>query len=228
MMPLLTSFVLFLASQASAQVIPGLAPVDVYLSLEKSDFTTQKNYGKEQHEFVCSLDAEGTSYRVTIYIPAGEITKVKVVSAVVTNTGNDESATNPDAADFLGYAATLNYDGAMPAEAKDWVEKNVGKTGSATFGPAKYELFANGRACVLRISPQTDFSPPPPPKPSASELRAAAARRESKPLVGVSYAECVKWNGEPRIKEPDTGWAWWAGFRAKFADGKVVETADVK
>jgi hypothetical protein len=55
------------------------------------------------------------------------------------------------AADFLGFVATLLYEGAEPARARQWVVENVSSGGKLTIGNANFELSSEERARVLRI-----------------------------------------------------------------------------
>lgn len=55
--------------------------------------------------------------------------------------------------DFLGYVATVAYDGANPRATRSWVER-VGDSGRKHFGAATYELSTAdaGRARTLTIA----------------------------------------------------------------------------
>lgn len=134
-------------------LIPGLAPVDVYLNLESKGFTTSKNFGAEQSDFICASETAELSLSATIYMPARAPSTVSVVTASATYLGSGAAQTTERVGEFLGYIATLPYDGAQPEAARRWVEQNNGRKAERVFGPVRYELFANGRSRVLRLSP---------------------------------------------------------------------------
>jgi len=184
----------------SAEPIPGLAPVDIYLNLENKGFTTDKRFGKEQHTFVCKEETGAFLNTASITIPASQgADVVTVVNAMHQN--YSAASTDALAVGFLGYCATLPYDGAEPAKARAWVEANIGKNVSAVFGGVSFQLFANGQTRILRLS-------------RAIELPN---------LVGKSYAECVKEWGEAWKLDRATAWAEWGTFRARFKNQVCVE-----
>lgn len=61
---------------------------------------------------------------------------------------------------YLGYAATLPYDGANPAKAKAWIEANVkaakkqGNVLSTVIGPVKFDLYGTEWMRVLEVKPK--------------------------------------------------------------------------
>lgn len=198
----LLAVLLFTVAALGVEPIPGLAPVDIYLNLEGKGFTTDKRYGKEQHTFECKEQTGAYLNTASITIPAGQgADQVTVVNAMHQN--YSEASTDALAVGFLGYCATLPYDGAEPAKARAWVEANLGKNVSAVFGGVKFELFANGRTRILRLS-------------KALELPN---------LIGKSYPECVKEWGEAWKLDRATGWAEWGNFKARFKDRACVEVA---
>lgn len=141
------------ASAPRSGVIPGLAPVDVYLNLESKGFTTKKNFGKEQSDFVCSLEEGGAQYNATIYMPAPGVQDVSVVTAMLLNVGQPEAMTDTQARGFFGYISTLTYNNAAPDEARAWVEANLGKNAETSIRGVRFQLFANSpRGRVLRMS----------------------------------------------------------------------------
>src|SRR5215208_3810129 len=71
------------------------------------------------------------------------------VSARISGEGGMPS--DEAAADFLGFVATLLYEGAEPARARQWVVENVSSGGKLTIGNANFELSSEERARVLRI-----------------------------------------------------------------------------
>jgi len=71
----------------------------------------------------------------------------------------DNALFNAVAKGYLGYAATVPYDGADQEKAKAWVEANVkaankqGKVLSTVIGPVKFELYGTQWFRVLEVKP---------------------------------------------------------------------------
>lgn len=183
----------------AVEPIPGLAPVDVYLNLENKGFTTDKRFGKEQHTFVCKEETGVFLNTASITIPAGQgADVVTVVNAMHQN--YSAASTDALAVGFLGYCATLPYDGAEPAKARAWVEANIGKNASAVFGGVNFQLFTNGQTRILRLS-----------------------KSDLPNIVGKSYPEIVKDWGEAWKIDRATAWAEWGTFKARFKQQVCVE-----
>lgn len=149
-----------------ATAIPGLTPTDVKLNLEQQwglEFT-----GPRQIAHLC-LD-QGTAVdpdtgislicdicentvgldvaRVVFTVDAASLAQCTQVSAdLVTSL----------ASRYLGYCATLPYDGAEPQAAKEWVEAHVSEaTGvelTTTIGGVIFRLYGTDLVKVLEIAP---------------------------------------------------------------------------
>ena len=62
-------------------------------------------------------------------------------------------ATNPTAGtDLLAFVASLPFDGAMPDEARAWIQANIESGGEVTIGPVYLLTYPSGDARVLESS----------------------------------------------------------------------------
>lgn len=135
--------------------IPGLGSPDLTINLENRGLTCS---GPRQEQTMaswrCEL-ADSTEVRYQVeYL--GAPSSIEYVNATVSQLGSvsDDSL----AASFFGYVATIPYDGALPSDARAWVEANVGGMTEAAdmterqFGPAMFRLRGPERARTLSIA----------------------------------------------------------------------------
>ena len=62
--------------------------------------------------------------------------------------------TNDKSKDFLGYVASIPYEGSKPAEAREWLKNNIHHNASITIGNVRFEIVANApRARILNVLP---------------------------------------------------------------------------
>lgn len=137
------------AGIAAAPAIPGLAAVDLHGNLTPKGFELTKNLGGVQSEWKCQLVDGLLNYVAEAFGPsASKITSVKATVYGVSASGIDQ-----DAAEFLGFVASLPYDGADPAKARAWVAANVGRSAETVIGGVTFQTFANSpNARMLRIA----------------------------------------------------------------------------
>jgi hypothetical protein len=218
---------LALCINAAAENIPGLTPSDVYLSLEAKGFTTEKDYRAEGSRYICKRQTGGCFWSGQVYAPSGDSTKVLAVMGMVQNQTGDTAHTDEWSAPFLAYVASLPYTGSTPKEAMFWVNTNVGRNTEKQFGPAKIQLFAKSDTRMIRISMEPLEAPEVTTNtlPTITHLAKPKVKNENAalPEVGKSFAEVTALHGKPSIQDPDTGWAIWTSFKAKFKDGLAVE-----
>ena len=107
--------------------IAGLTAADVKLNLENRGFTCTGPGGGASVNYAC------TSSGYQVFFSGPGVTSIASVNAVALG---DDSA----AREFLGYVATLPYDGADPTKARSWVDANVGTNATTTIGNAKFTL----------------------------------------------------------------------------------------
>ena len=137
-------------------VIPGLTAADVTANMEEQGFECS---GPEQLQtqiaYTCSWSDGLMDMTVDVY--GTSPTQVTLVEATVTDAAPDVRA--GEMAAFLGFVATLPYDGAEPEKARSWVEKHFDAAGqqgnvqSATFGPVLYEMYGTERGRFLELKP---------------------------------------------------------------------------
>ena len=139
-------------AQFGAQ-IPGLTAADVKLNLGDRGFTCEgQTLFLDGIDEICQDERDPTfDYRVEIV--GMNPTDIRQVEAVHFWYG-DKAVQDGDADAFLGYIATLPYEGAEPEAARAWVEDN--DEGTATFGGATFTLTTggDGLARILTISGQ--------------------------------------------------------------------------
>lgn len=142
-----------IASKKTTALLPGLQPADVKVNLENLAFTcsdVQEN--KPYFIWTCKRETAQVQLRADIY--GQSILSLDYINAAVMQSTlpNDDRATS-----FLGFIASMPYDGAEPDNARAWVEKTLptitqsGDVRTATFGGVKYELFGIPTARVLRL-----------------------------------------------------------------------------
>lgn len=141
--------IFFLAGILYSADIPGLQPADVYPNFTNKGFKLTKNFGKIQNEWRCVFEDSSKLFEVVVF--SKNASTVKVIEATVINYTSYN--TNEIAKEFLSYVATMPYTGSSPADAKNWVIKNLGSNISKYFGKVKIELFANtSKARILRMA----------------------------------------------------------------------------
>lgn len=190
-------------AEGRANVIPGLAPVDIYLSLEQKGFKTNKDFKSTGTEMLCQMASGASLLFASIKCPATTSSEVVAVDAVAESTQPGDS----EPREFLGFIATAPYDGADPAKARAWLNGNFGGNAETEINGVRFELsVTKDTVHRLRLSPATK-----------------ATISNGPAITGWTLAEVISRHGEPSAKAHDTGWALWPTFRARFVAGKVTE-----
>lgn len=119
--------------------ISGLAPVDVYLSLEKEGFTTTTNSSEYGNSWTSKQSIYGIDYTVETYSTnSNNVISVRA-TAIIDLTQKKIEATQQ----FLRYISSLPYDGSNPQEAGKWLVDNFNTDkATTTIGGAKFTLSA--------------------------------------------------------------------------------------
>lgn len=138
---------------AKSRYIPGLAPVDVYLSMKKQDFTVEKKMSSEYgNTWTNKSSVPGIEYIVETY--SRDINKVESVraTAMIDVTIKTIDAVRP----FLAFVASVPYEGAQPETAQAWVTKNFNNDHAKTsIAGVTYEIMAPTKAVrMLMVTPQ--------------------------------------------------------------------------
>jgi hypothetical protein len=119
--------------------IPGLTPQDVYLDLENRGFKcSEPELMQPEDEVRWTCERQGDKGRYLVEINSKDANSVRLLKAWVIS--HERARADALAGDFLGYVATVPYEGAQPEKAKAWVEQNVGSKASAKFGGVSYTL----------------------------------------------------------------------------------------
>lgn len=134
-------------------LIPGLTPADVTLNMEERNFDcTNAERGQLYYTWVCTR--ENTAYTLRVDVYARVLATVDYVSATAIQYGTPD---DDFAASFLGFVATLPYDGAEPENARAWVESTLptltgeGDVRTRTFGDVLYQLYGIPTARFLEM-----------------------------------------------------------------------------
>ncbi len=134
--------------------LPGLQPADVNRFLAQRELACGDVEKMDPfYSWSCSrVVGYETEFRVDClsWSPAG----VDFLNATILQyVGPDDEA----AASFLGFIATLPYDGAQPEQARAWVESTLpaiegtGDVRTATFGGVQFQLFGKPGARILQM-----------------------------------------------------------------------------
>lgn len=144
-------------AQPVVGVIPELSPVDVTDSIKERDFSCSAGAdtnGDGVWIWDCERRAGATQFYVTLQ--SRSLNTVDYISASILQPS--ASADDIVASDFLGFIATMPYDGAKPSEARAWVEQGLptlsgeqGDIRSTTIASVRYELFGPKTARTLSI-----------------------------------------------------------------------------
>ncbi len=95
---------------------------------------------------------QGTDIEFVVEVQGTDPTRIRTVDATVLQ--YQAQPTDAIAAEFLGFIATLPYDNADPARARDWVRSNIARSGSElVIASARFELTRadTGRAHILDV-----------------------------------------------------------------------------
>lgn len=133
--------------------LPGLMPADVTGNLEQRGFTcSSAEQGQLYYTRTCKQDSAAYSLHVDIY--GQSFLSVDLIESVALQFANPD---NELAASFLGFMATMPYDGALPKEARSWVEttiptlKGQGDVREKVFAGVKYSLYGPPTAISLEM-----------------------------------------------------------------------------
>lgn len=125
--------------EPEAKYIKGLTTGDIYVPLKEKGFKIDKQFEADAFFVNCSLTNSATS--AVLRLAANGPSKVLEVKASFT----DFSADNTDrlAAQFLGFIATAQYEGADSEKARQWVIDNISKNSTTEIGGVTFQIAAN-------------------------------------------------------------------------------------
>lgn len=101
-------------------LIPGLIAADVYPNFEKIGFKVDKQIKNDHTNILCTLSESNIKYTVSVDGCSPD-DLIRVTASVLDYSGSNQKETE----DFFGYVATLQYKGAEPEKAKQWVKDNI-------------------------------------------------------------------------------------------------------
>jgi len=146
--------------EPATPTLPGIAPPDIYLNLEKEPYGFQFGdwqWGKNIHSKCGQSWDTDTAAVLTTCIYTDDVNHVVWIEA-------DVSGFSLDAANWLlPYVATAPFEGNNPKKAAQWVKDNwrkvrKGKPRETVIGPAKFVLLGDGEVQVtLEIKPAKGF-----------------------------------------------------------------------
>lgn len=120
--------------------IKGLAPVDVYLNMEKQGFTTVKQFdGEFGNSWISSKNYAGIDYKVETV--SSNINKVESIrgTAMIDAARKKINATQQ----FFIYLSSLPYENSDPIKAGQWIKANFNNDKATTIiGDVKFTMYA--------------------------------------------------------------------------------------
>ena len=130
------------ATEESTALLPGLKPANVAVNLQQRGFTCDPlEQVQIYYDTTCRKDSVDSSLRVDIY--GREAFTVDLIESSVLQFANPDKEF---ATSFLGFMATMPYDGAVQEEARNWVETTLpsltgqGDVREKIFAGVKYRL----------------------------------------------------------------------------------------
>jgi len=140
-------------TEKAKALIPGLMPADVTVNLEQRGFTCGTvEQGQLYYVRTCNKDTAAYSLHVEIY--GRELFSVDFIDSTILQFGTPDYEL---AASFLGFMATMPYDGAVQQESRSWVEatiptiKKQGDIAEKVFAGVTYRLKGISTAITLEM-----------------------------------------------------------------------------
>lgn len=134
------------------QIIPGIYAVDVYGNLTEKGFTLKREYFDDLSYWKCSRDDGVVQYTVEIY-GNGPSEIISIRATVIA----PPSIIDEHASDFLGYLATVSFEGNSRAESKAWVQQNISKKASRLQNGVLFETLGSAPgARMLQIRAEAE------------------------------------------------------------------------
>lgn len=136
-------------AHARAKDIPGLMPVDVYLSCEKAGFETMKSLGGATKSWDCTRAGIGVIQ--TVSARSGSSLSVTTVEATAIFVGGIPSVMAQEATELLSWVSTLPYTDARPEKARQWVQDNIAKGGQISINGVIFKIEVTPKSRTLRL-----------------------------------------------------------------------------
>jgi len=120
-------------------IIKGISAASLYEPLRQKGFSIDKQLGPD----AIFIDCDKSSSEATehLRIAGNEPEKIIEIRASYTNytSGNANELAKP----FLGFIATLPYEGSTPEKAREWLDQNISKNSKTTINGVDFEIVAN-------------------------------------------------------------------------------------
>ena len=141
------------ATEEVTALLPGLMPADVTVNLEQLGFTCGSvDQGQLYYVRTCNKDTADYSMHVEVY--GRELLSVDFIDSTILQYDTPDYEL---AASFLGFMATMPYDGAVQQEARNWVETTVstirvlGDMAEKAFAGVNYRLKGISTSITLEM-----------------------------------------------------------------------------
>ena len=134
--------------------LPGLAPADVTVNLEDRGHTCSSAEATYDGGFVWSCTRETIDMLLYVDIYSRSLVTVDMLDASVIFFGSPDDEL---ASQFLGFLATMPYDGSQPLDAREWVEttlptiRTAGDVRETTICGVAFQLFGIPTARSLQM-----------------------------------------------------------------------------
>ena len=131
------------ATEESTALLPGLKPANVTVNLKQRGFTCDP-VEQVQPYYITTCTKDSVDYSLRVDIWGREAIAVDWIESSVLQFANPDKEF---AASFLGFMATMPYDGAVQEEARNWVETTLpsltgqGDVREKVFAGVKYSLY---------------------------------------------------------------------------------------
>jgi len=139
------------ATRVPKGLLPGLLPADVTVNLENQGMECG-GVEKLQLYYVRTCTKSNSSVLLRVDVYGRQAFSVDLIEASAIQF---DSASNSLAEDFLGFVSTMPYDGAMPAEARAWIETSLPLSSvegvKTTFAGVRFALYGSPEATTLEI-----------------------------------------------------------------------------
>ena len=141
------------ATEESTALLPGLKPANVTVNLKQRGFTCDP-VEQVQPYYITTCTKVSVDYSLRVDIWGREAIAVDWIESSVLQFANPDKEF---AASFLGFMATMPYDGAVQEEARNWVETTLpnltgqGDVREKVFAGVKYRLSGIPTAFTLEM-----------------------------------------------------------------------------
>ena len=113
-----------LAVAEGSRFIPGIAPVDIYLNLEKIGFATEHIFNADYgYSWISTMRRDGIVYEVSVFSEDADVVQTVRASATVESIYKDITVTQQ----FFKMIASLPFDSKDPIASSDWINKKFDK-----------------------------------------------------------------------------------------------------